>query len=89
MSKNADIALKLNWYENEGNNLIGEEAIANMSVDQMLELFDAPFWNQLYHCWEAQSKELKVIQPNVDHHINTRKYSYFIEIYKIQHNQSQ
>ena len=87
VSKNADIALNLNWYENDGNNLIGEEPIANMSVNDILALFDAPFWNQLYHCWAANDKELKVIQANVKHHIDTKKYSYFIEIYSIQHNQ--
>ena len=87
VSKNADIALNLNWYGNDDNNLVGEEPIANMSVNDILALFDAPFWNQLYHCWAAKDKELKVIQSNVKHPIDTTKYSYFIEIYSIQHNQ--
>ena len=88
VSTNADIALNLNWYENTDNNLVGEEAITNMTVDEILALFDAPFWNQLYHCWEATNKELKTIQPNVKHQIDTEKYSYFVEIYQLQKNQS-
>jgi len=88
VSKDAEIALNLNWYDNDGNNLVDEEMITNMSVDEILALFDAPFWNQLYHCWEASNKELKAIRPNVKHTIDTDKYSYFVEIYKIQKNQS-
>lgn len=88
MPENADIALSLNWYENEGNNLVGEEAIANMTAEDMLTLFNAPFWNKLYHCWEAGQDELKVIQPNVQHQIDTDKYSYFVEIFTIQNTSS-
>lgn len=89
MPENADIALCLNWYDNKGNMLVGEEPIANLSVDDILNMFDAPFWNQLYHCWKASNKELKIIQPNIKHQIDTDKYSYFVEIYKIQQSQPQ
>ncbi|MDH5764474.1 MAG: cloacin immunity family protein [Gammaproteobacteria bacterium] len=87
MPDRADVAINLNWYDNEGNILTGEEPISNMTVDEVLHLFDAPFWNKLYHCWKASRKELKVIQPNIQHQIDTKKFSYFVEIYKIQNSQ--
>ena len=80
--KNANVALVLNWYEKTGKNLIGEEPIKNLSVEDILKLFDAPFWNKIYHCWALEETQIPAIQANVDHQFDTDKYAYFIEIYK-------
>ena len=83
MDEVINVNLILNWYEIEGNNLVDEELIQNMSVDDILKLFDAPFWNKLYHCWSADADQLNTIQKNVQHNIDTSKYAYFVEIVKV------
>jgi len=81
--KDTPVKLLLNWYEIEGNNLIGEEVIQNMTESEILKLFDAPFWNKIYHCWAVDKAHIETLQKNVNHIINTKKYSYFLEIYKV------
>lgn len=83
MSENTNVALVLNWYELKGKNLIGEEPIRNMSADEMLKLFDAPFWNKIYHCWAVEKEHIATLQGHVDHIIDPGRYAYFVEIYKI------
>jgi len=73
----------LNWYEVKGNSLVGEEPIENMTADDILGLFETPFWNKLYHCWAVNKSHIRTLQKNVPHKINTRKYSYFVEIYNV------
>lgn len=82
LTNNTNVALVLNWYEKQGKNLVGEEPIKNMTADDMLKLFDAPFWNKLYHCWAVENSHISAIQANVDHEMNTEEFSYFVEIYK-------
>jgi len=77
------VKLILNWYEIKGKNLIGEEPIKNLSADDMLKLFNAPFWNKLDHCWSVEHAHIGLLQANTNHQIDTKKYSYFVEIYKI------
>ena len=83
MSENTNVALVLNWYELKGKNLIGEEPIRNLSADDMLKLFDAPFWNKIYHCWAVEKAHIATLQGHVDHIIDPERYAYFVEIYKI------
>lgn len=83
MPDNADIVVALNWYEKEGKNLVGEEPVQNLSVTDTLALFDAPFWNKLYHCWALDNKQIERLQAYVRHRIDTDKYTYFLEMYKI------
>lgn len=82
MSEETNVSLVLNWYEKVGNNLVGEEPIKNLTVDDILKLFDAPFWNKIYHCWALEQPGFATIQPNVQHQIDPDKYAYFVEIYK-------
>ena len=82
VSDDADIDLVLNWYELKGNDLIGEEPIHGISVKNILELFDAPFWNGIYHCWSVETKHIASLNPLVSHVINPQEYAYFVEIYK-------
>ncbi len=83
VSEPTNFAVVLNWYEKVGKGLVGEEPIKDLTVDQVLELFDAPFWNKLYHCWAMEPSQFELIQPKVNHQIDPEKYSYFIEIYKV------
>ena len=82
MSDNTNVSLVLNWYEIKGKNLVGEEPIRDLTADDMLKLFDAPFWNKIYHCWSVENSHIKTLQQHVDHKINPEQFSYFVEIYK-------
>ena len=83
VSESTSVKLVLNWYEIKGNSLIGEEVIQNMSADDILKLFEAPFWNKLYHCWAVENPHIKTLQKHVQHKINTKEYAYFVEIFKV------
>ena len=82
VADDVEIDLVLNWYEIKGNNLIGEEPILGISVKNILELFEAPFWNGVYHCWSVESKHIATLNALVSHEINPQKHAYFVEIYK-------
>lgn len=83
MCKNTNIKIILNWYEIEGNSLVGEETIENIQASDILKLFNAPFWNNLYHCWALEESHIESIQQKVKHRINTNLYAYFVEIYNL------
>jgi len=83
VSEKTSIKIVLNWYEIKGNGLVGEEVIQNMSEDDILKLFEAPFWNKLYHCWSVETPHIKTLQKNVQHEINTKEFSYFVEIFNL------
>ena len=82
VAEDAEIELVLNWYEIKGNNLVGEEPIQGISVKNILELFEAPFWNGIYHCWSVEQKHIDSLNNLVRHDINPQQYAYFVEIYK-------
>lgn len=77
------IKLLINWYELAGNNLVGEYEITDMTIDEILALFDAPFWNGSYHCWAIEPQHVPVLQPHIDHIIQPQQYAYFLEAIKI------
>lgn len=83
VSGNRRANLLLNWYELEGNNLIGEEALQDLSLDDALRLFDTPFWNGMYHCWAVENGHIAALQPYVQHLIDPAKYAYFVEAYRM------
>jgi len=76
-----NVALVLNWYEKTGSDLVGEEAIEDLTLDNILNLFEAPFWNKNFQCWAIDESHVATIQPHVQHKFDTQKYSYFIEAY--------
>lgn len=77
------IKLLINWYELEGNNLVGELEITDMSIDEILALFDAPFWNGAYQCWAIEPQHVPALQPHINHIIQPQRYAYFLEAIKI------
>ncbi len=76
------IKIILNWYELEGKNLIGEEEIQDLSISDILRVFDAPFWNGLYQCWALEPQHVAAIQPHVGHILQLDRHAYFIETIK-------
>ena len=83
MRDSTSVQIVLNWYELKGSSLIAEEPINDMSEEDVLNLFDAPFWNKLYHCWAIEPAHISELQKHVQHKINTKEYAYFVEIYKL------
>ena len=79
----ASYTVMLNWYEKAGNNLVGEEAILDLSVDDVLNLFGVPFWNQVYHCFAIEDEQVSSVQSHVKHTLDPKNYAYFIELYKV------
>jgi hypothetical protein len=76
-----NVTLVLNWYEKSGSDLIGEETVDDLSLDEILGLFEAPFWNKNFQCWAIEDMHVSALQPHVRHPINTKKFAYFIEAY--------
>lgn len=83
MCANINVSLMLNWYEFKGHNLLGEETIVNMPVDDVLELFDVPFWNNQYQCWAVDQEQIETLQVHVQHKINLQEHAYFVEMHAI------
>ena len=81
MPEKSNVTLVLNWYEKTGKDLVGEETIQDLTLDRILDLFEAPFWNKNFQCWAIDDSHIASIQPHVEHQFDTRKYSYFIEAY--------
>ena len=77
------IKLLLIWYELQGENLIAEEELTAMNIDEVLTLFEVPFWNGLYHCWAVEKRHVKTLQPHLMHPIQPQLYAYFLEATKL------
>jgi hypothetical protein len=82
------IKILLNWYELEGKSQIGEEEMQGLSIEDILSLFDAPFWNGLYQCWAVETQHVAALQPHIGHIIEPHRYAYFIETINLAPQQS-
>ena len=63
--------------------LIIEEALTGLNIDEVLTLFEAPFWNGLYQCWAVEKQHVKALQPHSRHLIQPQLYAYFLEAIKL------
>lgn len=80
MSPHKFVLATLNWYEKKGEKLVGEENITGISEEEILQIFDAPFWNGIYQCWSLGADLAPRIQPHVEHRLQPGKYVYFLEL---------
>lgn len=80
---NNRIKLLLNWYELQGNNLIGEEELHGLSIEEVLKLFDEPFWNGQYQCWAIEPQHVAALQPHTSHALQPQLHAYFVEAIRI------
>ncbi len=79
------IKILISWYNHDDRQLAGEETVKNMSEEDVLKLFDAPFWNHAYLCNALECKKhYNTIQKNIEHLIDPEKHSYFLEMFKIE-----
>ena len=81
---NTRIKLLLNWYELKGDKQIAEEELTGITITDVLTIFDAPFWNGLYHCWAIDKQQIKALQPHCRHVIQPQYHAYFLEAIKQQ-----
>jgi len=77
------IKLLLNWYELDGKSQLGEEEPKNLTIDDILKLFDEPFWNGSFQCWAVEPQHIATLQSHVSHTIKPELHAYFLEATKI------
>ena len=77
------IKLTLNWYELDGKSQIGEAELVGLSIDDILKIFDEPFWNGSFQCWAIEPQHIAALQPKVSHTIQPQLYAYFLEATRI------
>jgi len=84
------LKVMLTWYRLDDRQLAGEEVIHTLTEQNVLDLFNAPFWNHAYLCNALENKQhFKSIQKNISHILEPDKYSYFLEMFKIEEQLSQ
>jgi len=77
--------LILNWYKVNGKSLAGEEVLSGLHIKNLMTILGNPIWNQIYHCWQIETKHIAEIQAYVGHRLDPEKYVYFVEAYNTQH----
>ena len=79
------LKVMLTWYKLDDRQLAGEEVINTLTEQDVLDVFNAPFWNHAYLCNALENKRhLSAIQKNISHQLQPEKYSYFLEMFKIE-----
>lgn len=79
--------LILNWYKVNGKSLAGEESLSGLHIKNLMTILGNPIWNQIYHCWQIETKHIPEIQAYAEHILDPEKFVYFIEAYNTQREQ--
>ncbi len=75
----------LTWYKNDDRQLAGEEVINDLSEQDVLRLFQMPFWNHAYLCNALEKQQhFSSLQAHTSHRLQPEKYSYFLEMFEIE-----
>lgn len=70
----------LRWFEKEGDELIGEKKIDNISLESLQKLFGIDSENPMYDCYPVESAEqINYLQNLVNFDLDIESYDYFIE----------
>ena len=70
----------LRWFEKEGDELIGEKKIDNISLEYLQKLFGIDSENPMYDCYPVESAEqINYLQNLLKFELDTKSYDYFIE----------
>jgi hypothetical protein len=70
----------LRWFEKEGENLIGQKTIDNISLEQLQKLFGIDSQNPMYDCYLVESDEqINYLQSLLDFQLDTQSYDYLVE----------
>ncbi|MGL6341934.1 MAG: DUF7683 domain-containing protein [Waterburya sp.] len=70
----------LRWFEKEGDDLVGEKTIDNISLELLQKLFGIDSENPMYDCYPVESAEqINYLQNLLNFELDTKSYDYFIE----------
>ena len=70
----------LRWFEKEGDDLVGEKVITNISLESLQKLFGIDSENPMYDCYLVESAEqINYLQNILNSELDTKSYDYFIE----------
>ena len=77
----------LRWFEKEGNDLVGEKLITNVSLEHLQKLFGIESENPMYDCYPVESSEqINYFQNLLNFEFDTKSYEYFLECDMIEAN---
>lgn len=70
----------LRWFEKEGDDLVGENAIDNVNLEHLQKLFKIESKNPMYDCYPVESLEqINYLQSLLDCKLDTKSYDYLVE----------
>jgi hypothetical protein len=70
----------LRCFEKEGDDLVGEIVINNISLENLQKLFGIDPENPMYDCYAVESLEqIDYLQNLLNFELDTKSYDYFIE----------
>ncbi len=70
----------LRWFEKEGDDLVGEKVITNISLEHLQKLFEIDSENPMYDCYLLESiEQINYLQNLLNSELDTKSYDYFIE----------
>jgi hypothetical protein len=70
----------LRWFEKEGDNLVGEKIIDNVSLEHLQKLFEVDSENPMYDCYPVESAEqINYLQSLLNFELDTQSYDYLVE----------
>ena len=70
----------LRWFEKEGDDLVGEKVVNNVSLEHLQKLFKIDPENPMYDCYPVESAEqINYLRNILNFELNTQSYDYFFE----------
>lgn len=69
----------LQWYDKTTEFAVNRETMKGIELESLQELFGVTRDNPMYECWEVNEEHRESIQNHVKHHINLKKFTYFVE----------
>ena len=73
------IQVKLNWYNKHGESLVGEEKLDFLTLHDLQDIFDVFIDNVQLNFWHVKTRHARRLQRITNHHIEIKKYIYFVE----------
>ena len=79
----------LRWFEKEGDDLVGEKVVNNVSLEHLQKLFKIDPENPMYDCYPVESDEqINYLQSLLNFELDTKSYDYLVECDLVEPNQN-
>ena len=70
----------IRWFEKDGDNLVGEKPIGDVTLSTLQKLFGISRENPMYDCYPVEFPEqTEYLQKVLNVEIDTQSYDYFLE----------